>query len=93
MEDELIEHNPVAAARVPRMREVKKQRAILTDEEVARFMACGAADLELRMLSIVARCEGGMRTADLHRWDWTMIDRVRFAECVVPRAKTESLKS
>ena len=40
------------------------------------------------MLSLVARCEGGMRTGDLHKWDWAMIDRVRFAQCTIPRAKT-----
>ena len=40
------------------------------------------------MLSLVARCEGGMRTGDLHQWDWAMIDRVHFAECFIPRAKT-----
>ena len=39
-------------------------------------------------MGLVARCEGGMRTGDLHKWDWTMIDRVDFAECFIPRAKT-----
>ncbi len=88
LEEELIEHNPVAAVRVPKMREVRKERAILTDAEFAKFIACAGIDLELRMLSLVARCEGGMRTGDLNRWDWTQIDRVHFAECIVPRAKT-----
>jgi integrase len=87
-EDELIDHNPVAAVRVPKTREVRKQRAILTDEEFATFVACPTVDLELRMLALVARCEGGMRSGDLKRWDWTQIDRVHFAECTVPRAKT-----
>jgi integrase len=88
LEEELIEHNPVAAVRVPKMREVRKERAILTDAEFGKFIACAGVDLELRMLSLVARCEGGMRTGDLNRWDWTQIDRVHFAECIVPRAKT-----
>src|ERR1017187_4402745 len=86
--DELIEQTPVAAVRVPKMRAVRKERAILTDAEFARFIACAEVDLELRMLSLVARCEGGMRTGDLHRWDWSQIDRTSFAECIVPRAKT-----
>ena len=90
LESELIESNPVVAVRMPRMREVKKARLILTDEEVATFIACAAVDLELRMLSLVARCEGGMRTGDLHRWDWTQIDCVEFAECFIPRSKTLS---
>jgi len=88
LEDELVEHNPVAAVRVPKMREVRKERLILTDAEFAQFIASAEVDLELRMLSLVARCEGGMRTGDLNRWDWSMIDRVHFAECFIPRAKT-----
>ena len=88
LEAEMIEHNPLAAVRVPKMREVRKERAILTDAEFSRFIACPDVDLELRMLSLVARCEGGMRTGDLNRWDWAQIDHVHFAECIVPRAKT-----
>jgi integrase len=88
LEDERIIVNPIAAVRMPRMREVKRERMILTDDEFTRFVACADVDLELRMLSVVARCEGGMRTGDLHRWDWSQIDRLHFAECIVPRAKT-----
>jgi integrase len=86
-EDDLIEHNPVAPVRTPKTREVKKERAILTDDEFSRFVACAAVDLELRMLSLVARCEGGMRTGDLHKWDWTMLDRIHFEHCTIPRSK------
>jgi hypothetical protein len=32
----------------------------------------------------------GMRTGDLHTWDWTMIDRVAFEQCTIPRAKTRA---
>jgi integrase len=88
--DELVDTNPVVPVRVPRMREVRKQRTILTDGEFAKFVGCAAVDLELRMLGLVARCEGGMRTGDLHRWDWTMIDCLLFAECTIPRAKTRT---
>jgi integrase len=87
---EVIESNPVARVKMPAMREVRKERVILTDEEFSRFVASSAVGLELRMLSLVARCEGGMRTGDLHKWDWSMIDRVDFAECFIPRAKTRS---
>jgi integrase len=87
---EIIESNPVARVEVPLTREVRKERAILTDEEFSRFVACPDVDLELRMLALVARCEGGMRTGDLNAWEWTMIDRVHFAECFIPRAKTRT---
>jgi integrase len=91
--DEFIETNPVARVAVPPMREVRKSRVILTDDEFGRLIACAAVDLELRMASLVARCEGGMRTGDLLRWDWTMIDRVHFSDCVVPRCKKGSPQS
>ena len=88
--EEIIDANPVARVRVPPMREVRKERCILTDDEFSRFVGCAAVDLELRMLSLVARCEGGMRTGDLNAWDWSAIDRTLFAECTVPRSKTET---
>src|SRR5580704_11293234 len=90
LEVELVEHNPVAAVRTPKTREVRKERAILTDDEFSRFVACAVVDLELRMLALVARCEGGMRTGDLNQWDWSMIDRVEFVECFIPRTKTRT---
>ncbi len=85
---EIIESNPVSRVRTPRVREVRKERVILTDSEFEQLIACAEVDLELRMASTVARCEGGMRTGDLLRWDWAMIDRAAFAECVIPRSKT-----
>ncbi|MFT3769645.1 MAG: tyrosine-type recombinase/integrase [Minicystis sp.] len=92
IEDELVEHNPAADVRLPKQRgaerEIVKPRMILNDDEIACFLACDHVDLELRMLSLVARCEGGMRTSDLHAWDWTMIDVQRFATCTIPRSKT-----
>jgi len=84
-----IEENPVArATKTPRIREAKRARVILTDEEILRYLACPHVDLELRMMSAVARCEGGMRTGDVNGWDWTMIDLDTFAACIVPRSKT-----
>jgi len=87
---EIIEANPVARVKLPEMRETRKERCILTNDEFSHFIACPDDDLELRMLSLVARCEGGMRTGDLHKWDWSMIDRVQFTECFIPRAKTRT---
>src|SRR5580692_320285 len=88
LEHEVIENNPVAAVRTPRIREVHKERCILTDGEFVKFVVCAEVDLELRMMALASRCEGGMRSGDLNRWDWSMIDRAGFAECIVPRAKT-----
>ncbi len=92
IEDELLEHNPATDVRLPKQRgddrEVAKPRMILTDDEIARFLGSEDVDLELKMLSLVARCEGGMRTSDLHAWDWTMLDLEAFASCMIPRSKT-----
>ncbi len=84
----LIEANPVHGVKLARVAEVKKRRIILTEDEFSRFVAFPTADLELRMLSLVARCEGGMRTGDLIQWDWADVDCVHFASCTIPRAKT-----
>jgi hypothetical protein len=88
---EIIPENPVLEVKVPPIAYVEEPRVILTDEEVIVFWSCEEAELEIRMLGFVARCEGGMRTRDCTAWDWTMIDRERFASCIVPRTKTDWL--
>ena len=86
--EELIESNPVDRVEVPKMREVVKPRCILTDDEFCAFMACDRVDVEIKMMSLVARTLGGMRKSDVVRWDWSMIDRVDFAKAFIPRSKT-----
>ncbi len=88
--DELLDANPVARTKVPAIRELKKRRVILTDAEFVAYLSSTKADPELRLMALVARVEGGMRTSDVCRWDWSMIDTVDFAECIIPRAKTDS---
>jgi hypothetical protein len=51
---------------MPYAREVRKERVILTEDEIARYLGRDSVDLELRLMSLVARVEGGMRTSD--RW-------------------------
>ncbi len=86
--DELIPENPVDKVKVPEVRETTKARVILTDDEIATLFACDDVPIELRMLVLVARVEGGMRTRDLTAWAWTMLDLDGFAWCIVPRTKT-----
>ena len=88
-QDEIIKENPVLRVAVPQMREVNRERAILTDDEIQRLMGCPDVDLELRMVSLVSRVEGGMRTGDLVKWDWAYINVDTFEVCTIPRAKTE----
>jgi integrase len=87
-QDETIAENPVARVAMPSVRETRKERVILSDVEITRYLTCSTVDLELRLMSLVARVQGGMRTSDVTRWDWSMVDRVHFAECFVPRSKT-----
>ncbi len=87
-QEEQIHENPVARVPMPPMREVKRERMILADEEIATFLACPGVDAELKVLSLAARTEGGMRTGDLLAWDWSQIDTATFAQCTVPRSKT-----
>ncbi len=88
---DLILANPVTAAdtpRIPDAQKTEKEREILTDAEVAQFLECGKVDLELRMMSLVARTLGGGRTSDVNRWAWTHIDTRTFEVCTIPRSKT-----
>lgn len=88
--DEIIETNPVSKVRSPDLRETPKERVILTDDEFLRYLASPEADFELRLISLVARIQGGMRTGDLNQWAWTMIDTHDFAWCSIPRSKTKT---
>ena len=94
--DGKLEDNPVA--KLPRRKRggksaavgaVKKHRAILTDAEIAQYLACTTVDDELQLMSLVARVEGGMRTGDINRWDWMHITTTDFATCIVLRSKTD----
>ena len=86
--DELLHENPMERVSPPEIREVRKERVILSDEELGQLLDHADVDLELKVLCAVARTVGGMRTGDLNTWDWAMVDRLHFAQCVVPRAKT-----
>jgi integrase len=86
--DEIIADNPVVRVKAPRVpNEVRKPRAILTDAEIAQYIASEECDEELQLMSLVARCEGGMRTRDVNAWTWEMIDRGSFLRCWIPRTK------
>lgn len=87
--DEIIPSNPVLKVKAPTSKnEVKRPREILTDEEIAQYLACAECDPELQIMSLVARCEGGMRTVDVNTWRWSMLDLATFASCYVPRTKS-----
>jgi integrase len=62
----------------------------LTDEEFERFIRWPELSLVLRCMCLASRTLGGMRTSDLHRWDWVQIELENWTWAEVPRPKTKS---
>jgi integrase len=57
--------------RVPKGAPVdERRRLVLTDEEFDALMASDAMSAELAAMAFTSRTFGGMRTSDLHAWDW-----------------------
>ena len=88
--EKLIPSNPVQDVGLPLgLKKDKRPFVSLTDAEIEKYAAAPEAkDLETKLASITARTEGGMRTSELLRWDWPMIDTVDFVRCDLRRAKT-----
>lgn len=66
-----------------------RPRVILTDAEFIAFITSEKVDLRLRVLAVISRTLGGMRTSDLHAWTWQHIDTKTWKEAFVPRPKTK----
>jgi len=91
LEYDVITENVVKRVRIPKNAKVdERPRVILTDDEFVRFLAWPDLDSELRLLALVSRCFGGMRTSDLHAWRWKHIDTINWVDAYVPRPKTRS---
>lgn len=94
----LWREDAIAAAAIPTRKvlippEAKadgRPRVVLTDEEIERFLAWPELPLWLRCMCLASRTLGGMRTSDLHRWDWVQVDTEGWAWAEVPRPKTKS---
>lgn len=46
----------------------------MNDVEFEAFMACPDVHPELHTMALTSRTFGGMRTGDLHAWDWGHVD-------------------
>jgi integrase len=95
--DELIPENPVARVRTPRGHRDARERAVLTDAELAVYLAWEHPDptrrigvLERQTMAVVSRCFGGVRTGDLHALRWEAFEREDddFVRGWAPRRKT-----
>jgi integrase len=89
--DGVLEVNPASAQRVriPKMVRDKRKRALLTDEEFLKFVACKRVRYQLRVMAVASRAFGGLRTSDLHAWVWEDFDLKGWVSAMAPRPKTE----
>jgi integrase len=93
-----IKVNPVDEAELPKFPdELVKERAVLTDEELVRYLGWEhpqprhrEAARERQTMACVARMFGGLRTGDLHALRWESLDAEggRFELGWAPRQKT-----
>lgn len=89
--EEQIPENPCQKGKVlipKRAKDDGRPRQILTDEEFLQFVGCALVPRTIRMMALCSRMLGGMRTSDLHAWDWSHIDTKAWATARVKRAKT-----
>ncbi len=103
---EIVDGNVARLAKLPKRKREVKERAVLTDFELARYLKWQHPDaknekgpglgqiglLERQTMSCIARLFGGVRTGDLHVLDWSSLDTAngRFEWGYAPRAKTRS---
>lgn len=95
----LVRANPVHDCAMPRFERVaKRERAVLTDHELAIYLAWQhpidrfrGGVLERQTMACVSRLFGGVRTGDLHalRWDDFDVEHGAFAWGYAPRQKTK----
>ncbi|HEY3236489.1 MAG TPA: site-specific integrase, partial [Polyangiaceae bacterium] len=78
----------------------KKERAVLTDDELVQYLAWEHPDeryrmatLERQTMACISRMFGGLRTSDLHaiRWDGFDLDQGGFSWGYAPRRKGHRL--
>jgi integrase len=86
--DEVVSDNVALRVAIPKGAATdNRERVILTDAEFEALMACPNVDPELHVMALASRTFGGMRTSDLHAWDWSHIDTARWADAHVPRPR------
>ncbi len=89
--DEVLPENVARRVQVPASAaRDRRPRVILTDPEFARLIAWPDLSPLLRTMAMASRYLGGMRTSDLHVWDWAHVDTIGWTTAEVPRPKTRS---
>ncbi len=85
-----LRSNPVEPARTPRRRvsDVVRERSVLTDAEFQQFALCPLVPPQFRLMAVLARFVGGMRSGDVNALQWKHVDVAHFAWAIVLRGKT-----
>lgn len=95
--DEMIAENPVDRVKAPKGCVEKRERAVLTDSELARYLAWEHPNAQFRpgvlqrqTMACISRMFGGVCTGDLHALDWQALDIEEggFSFGWAPRKKT-----
>jgi hypothetical protein len=80
-QDEVIRENPVARVKVPKVETDKRERSVLTDAELVRYLGWqhpeehhGMAVLKRQTMACISRRFGGLRTGDMHALRWESLD-------------------
>jgi integrase len=89
--DEAIKENPARRVLVPEGAKTdQRPRVVLSDAEFSQLINWASLPLYLKVMCLVARTLGGMRTSDLHAWIWERVDRVDWTWAEVYRPKTKT---
>lgn len=92
VKEEILTRNPARGELVdtPAGTDDLRPRVLLRDEEFVAFVEAPTTPPQLRMMAIVSRAFGGMRTSDLRAWAWEHVDLASGAweYADVPRPKT-----
>jgi integrase len=97
--EETIPENPVAKVKAPRAKVDRRERAVLTDAELAVYLGWEhpaekhrKPALERQTMACLSRMFGGLRTGDLHALTWEAFDTKNdgaFTWGWAPRRKTK----
>lgn len=87
MSEELAIRNVIELLEMPDLERETKARAILTDPEAVQLLEHPDVDPEIKVLFLLSRTVGGLRSGDLNSLDWQAFSP-GFQVCTFVRRKT-----
>jgi integrase len=89
--DEAVSENWALRVTIPAGAKVdRRPRVLLTDAEFAQFQASPVVPEDLKLMALVSRTLGGLRTSELHGLDWRHLDLEGWATADIHRPKTQT---